>query len=222
MATRRMPSAAGLRSRGRCAARAMRPQEWIKNLLVFAGLLFSGQFDETGAVAAATVTFVAFCAMSSAGYLFNDFHDAELDRQHPEKRRRPIAAGELGVRDRGRVGRGAGADRARASALVGVDAEVGGLVRAYGVDTAAYSLVLKRLVILDVMTIAGLFLLRVSPAPSPSTPTPRSTCCSAPAMLALFLGFTKRRQEAMLEEQRSRTETRARCSSTTRSPSSTR
>ena len=82
----------------RAAIVAMRPQEWIKNLLVFAGLLFSGQFDEVDAVLAATVTFLAFCAVAGAGYLINDAHDAELDRQHPTKRFRPIAAGELSVR----------------------------------------------------------------------------------------------------------------------------
>ena len=77
---------------GRALLVAMRPQEWIKNLLVFAGLLFSGSFDEPAAIVDATLTFVAFCAISSAGYLFNDLHDVELDRRHPEKRQRPIAS----------------------------------------------------------------------------------------------------------------------------------
>ena len=74
---------------------AMRPPEWIKNLLVFAGLLFSGKLDQGAQVLDATLTFAAFCAISSAGYLFNDLHDAPFDRQHPEKRRRPIASGAL-------------------------------------------------------------------------------------------------------------------------------
>src|SRR6266508_5786833 len=81
----------------RAAIVAMRPQEWVKNLLVFAGLLFSAKFREFDAIVDATITFAAFCAIASAGYLINDVHDAELDRQHPTKRRRPIAAGELGV-----------------------------------------------------------------------------------------------------------------------------
>src|ERR687892_2246348 len=76
---------------------ALRPQEWIKNLLVFAGLLFSGQLDEGDQVLAAVLTFIAFCAISSAGYLFNDLRDRELDRLHPDKRRRPIASGALAV-----------------------------------------------------------------------------------------------------------------------------
>src|SRR5206468_6289955 len=74
---------------------AIRPQEWIKNVLVFAGLLFSGKVDEFGAVGTATLAFVAFCAISSAGYLVNDLKDVEFDRIHPSKRNRPIAAGEL-------------------------------------------------------------------------------------------------------------------------------
>ena len=81
----------------RAAIVAMRPQEWVKNLLVFAGLLFSAKFEELDAIAA-TRHLRAFCAVASAGYLINDAHDAELDRQHPTKRRRPIAAGELSIR----------------------------------------------------------------------------------------------------------------------------
>src|SRR5215213_10178682 len=73
--------------------RALRPQEWIKNLLVFAGVLFSGRLDQSGAVGDAVLTFAAFCAISSAGYLLNDLRDREHDRLHPEKRHRPIASG---------------------------------------------------------------------------------------------------------------------------------
>src|SRR2546422_5691216 len=74
---------------------SMRPPEWIKNLLVFAGLLFSGKLDEGAQIVDATLAFTAFCAISSAGYLFNDLHDAPLDRRHPAKRHRPIASGVL-------------------------------------------------------------------------------------------------------------------------------
>src|SRR3954454_23480205 len=74
---------------------AMRPPEWIKNVLVFAGLLFSQKLKQGPQVVDATITFAAFCAISSAGYLFNDLRDAPHDRQHPKKRRRPIASGEL-------------------------------------------------------------------------------------------------------------------------------
>src|SRR5215213_8233698 len=92
--------------------RALRPQEWIKNLLVFAGVLFSVGLDQSGATADALITFVAFCSMSSAGYLLNDIRDRELDRLHPEKRHRPIASGAVAA--------GTAAGLAVGLALVGI------------------------------------------------------------------------------------------------------
>ena len=179
--------------------RSLRPQEWIKNLLVFAGLLFSGQLDEGGQVLDATLAFAAFCAISSAGYLFNDLRDVEHDRRHPEKRRRAIAAGELAP---GTAAAWAVALAAVAVAipLIAVDAEAAGLVALYGAITVAYSLVLKRLVIIDVMTIASLFLLRVIAGAVAVEAQASEFLLLCTGMLALFLGFTKRRQEAMLEQ----------------------
>jgi 4-hydroxybenzoate polyprenyltransferase len=177
---------------------ALRPQEWIKNLLVFAGLLFSGQLDEGDQVLAATLTFVAFCGISSAGYLLNDLLDREHDRRHPEKRRRPIASGVVAP---GTAAAVAVVLAAGALALgFVIESEVGGLVAAYAAITAAYSLLLKRLVILDVMTIASLFILRVVAGAVAVEAQASEFLLICTGMLALFLGFTKRRQEAMLEE----------------------
>jgi 4-hydroxybenzoate polyprenyltransferase len=178
---------------------AMRPREWIKNLLVFAGLLFSGKLDEGAQVIDATAAFAAFCAISSAGYLFNDLRDAVHDRQHPEKRLRPIASGELSVAV-ARVSAAVLAAIGVAVGLIGVSAELAGVVALYGVITAAYSLILKQLVILDVMTIASLFLLRVVAGAVAVEAHASEWLLLCTAMLALFLGFTKRRQEAMSEE----------------------
>ena len=139
---------------------SLRPQEWVKNVLVFAGIVFSRSFDEPGAVADVLVTFVAFCAVSSAGYLFNDLRDVEHDRRHPDKRRRPIASGALAESTAGVVAVVL-AIFAVVAPLVLVSAEVAAIVAVYAVATVMYSIVLKRLVIIDVMTIAGLFLLRV-------------------------------------------------------------
>jgi 4-hydroxybenzoate polyprenyltransferase len=177
---------------------AMRPSEWIKNLLVFAGLLFSQKLRQGPQVVDATVAFVAFCAISSAGYLFNDLRDAPLDRRHPEKRLRPIASGELGS---GTAWTASVVLTAVALAVsfAFVSAEVAGLVALYGVTTAAYSLVLKRLVILDVMTIAALFILRVVAGAVAVEAHASEWLLLCTGMLALFLGFTKRRQEAMTE-----------------------
>jgi UbiA prenyltransferase family len=178
---------------------AMRPSEWIKNLLVFAGLLFSQKLKQGPQVVDATITFAAFCAVSSAGYLFNDLRDVAHDRQHPKKRRRPIASGELkpATAVAASIALAAGAV---AIAVVAVSAEVAALVALYGAITVAYSVELKRLVILDVMTIAALFLLRVVAGAVAVEAHASEWLLLCTAMLALFLGFTKRRQEAMLEQ----------------------
>jgi 4-hydroxybenzoate polyprenyltransferase len=176
---------------------ALRPQEWVKNLLVYAGLVFSGKFDELDAIAAATVTFIAFCMVASAGYLVNDAQDVEEDRQHPKKRRRPIAAGELSVRT--------AIILAAVLAVVGLAAAtaleptVGAVVFAYAVGTTLYSYVLKHEVILDVMTIAGLFVLRVLAGALAVDADASAYLLLCTGMVALFLGFTKRRQEATSE-----------------------
>ena len=185
---------------------ALRPQEWIKNLLVFAGVIFSLQFDDGAALLDATIAFVAFCGISSAGYLFNDLRDREHDRLHPDKRSRAIASGAL-------------APETAATAAIGlaafaillpwatVSAEVAGMVAIYAVVTVAYSLFLKRLVILDVMTISGLFILRVVAGAVAVDATASEYLLVCTAMLALFLGFTKRRQEAILEGEPAATST---------------
>jgi 4-hydroxybenzoate polyprenyltransferase len=176
---------------------ALRPQEWIKNLLVFAGVLFSGRLDESGALGDALIAFIAFCGISSAGYLFNDLRDREHDRRHPDKRNRPIASGAVSA---GTAGGLAVVLAVGAIALgFAVEPEVAGLVALYGVITTAYSLGLKRLVIIDVMTIASLFILRVVAGAVAVGAHASEFLLICTGMLALFLGFTKRRQEAMLE-----------------------
>jgi 4-hydroxybenzoate polyprenyltransferase len=186
------------RSPLRAALKTARPQEWIKNLFVFAGLLFSGKFNQPHDVLEATLTFVAFCAISSAGYYVNDLVDVELDRKHPKKRFRPLAAGELSE----------GAARAIAPllALVGVGIgfaavnwEVGLMVIGYAVVQLAYSFWLKQVVILDVMTLATVFILRVAAGAVAVDAHASEWLLLCTGMLALFLGFTKRRQEAVSE-----------------------
>jgi 4-hydroxybenzoate polyprenyltransferase len=178
--------------------RALRPSEWIKNLLVFAGVLFSGRLDSGDAIVDAVLTFIAFCAISSAGYLLNDIRDRDLDRLHPEKRDRPIASG--------LVSTGTAATLALILAVAAiaigfaVKPEVAGLVVLYAAITTAYSLWLKRLVIIDVMTIGSLFILRVVAGAVAVGAHASEFLLICTGMLALFLGFTKRRQEAMLEE----------------------
>ena len=201
---------------GRALVVAMRPPEWIKNLLVYAGLLFSQQFDDPGRVLDATLVFVAFCAISSAGYLVNDLRDAPFDRRHPEKRHRAIARGEL-AEPVARTWAVVLAIAAIVLPLAAVSAEVAGLVALYGATTIAYSVVFKRLVILDVMTIASLFILRVVAGAVAVDAEASEWLLVCTAMLALFLGFTKRRQEAM-EEMSGPTESSADASGSAGSP----
>jgi 4-hydroxybenzoate polyprenyltransferase len=183
----------------RAALVALRPLEWVKNLFVLAPLLFGAKLDDASALAAAATTVVAFCAVSSAGYLVNDSLDVEFDRRHPVKRYRPIASGALPV--------SVAVWLAVLLACLGVglaaavELEVAAVVVGYGVLTVAYSTVLKHLVILDVMAIAGCFLLRVIGG-SVAVDVPASDwLLFCTGMLALFLGFTKRRQEAVREDQ---------------------
>jgi 4-hydroxybenzoate polyprenyltransferase len=179
---------------------AIRPSDWIKNLLVFAGVLFSGKLDQSGQLVDATLTFACFCAISSAGYLFNDLHDVALDRRHPEKARRPIASGALPA-SLAWAASGVLAALAVAISALLVSPEVAGLVASYGTITVLYTVIVKRLVILDVMAIASLFILRVVAGAVAVDAKASEFLLICTGMLALFLGFTKRRQEAILERE---------------------
>jgi 4-hydroxybenzoate polyprenyltransferase len=186
------------RSPLRAAVKTGRPQEWIKNLFVFAGLLFSGKFNHPADVLAATLTFVAFCGISSAGYFVNDLVDVELDRRHPKKRFRPLAAGELSEAAAKTIAPLL-AIAAIALSFAAVNWEVGLMVIGYGIAQMAYSLGLKQVVIVDVMTLAGLFILRVAAGAVAVDAHASEWLLLCTGMLALFLGFTKRRQEAVSE-----------------------
>jgi 4-hydroxybenzoate polyprenyltransferase len=175
---------------------ALRPDEWVKNSFVYAALLFSGQFDFHSALQA-TGAFAAFCAVASSGYLVNDILDVELDRRHPTKRFRAIAAGALPIATAQMVAAGL-AVSGLLVALV-VSPAVCGLVAAYGALTLAYSVALKKMVIIDVMAIAGCFLLRVLTGAVAIGVPASSWLLVCTGMVSLLLGFTKRRQEAVLE-----------------------
>ncbi len=186
------------RSTMQAALVSIRPKEWIKNILVFAGLLFGHKFGDTGAVATAVLTFIAFCAISSAGYLINDINDVEFDRAHPSKQNRPIAAGQLSVRTATAMAIALTVG-ALALAFAAVNWKVGLMVAGYGAAQLAYSFGLKQIVIVDVMTIAGLFILRVAAGAQAVDAHASEWLILCTGMLACFLGFTKRRQEAVSE-----------------------
>ena len=178
--------------------RTMRPLEWIKNLFVFAPIFFSGEAEQLDKLALTGMVFVAFSAMSSAVYIFNDVRDREFDQTHPAKRDRPIASGALPV---GVAVAWACLLATGAVALVYSAPPVVAVVVAYGGMNVLYSLALKHVVILDVFTIAAGFVLRVFAGGVIIHVEPSSWLIMATFLLSLFLGLAKRRHELLLMKQ---------------------
>src|SRR2546422_6745407 len=136
-------------SRLRAALVSLRPRQWTKNLLLFAGIIFAAKLGDLSRWVEALAAFAAYCAASSASYLVNDVRDAPHDRMHPSKRLRPIAHGELSLRL---------AEALAAALVVGAALLVAplGLASILFLGTflalqAAYTLSLKHVVLLDVM-----------------------------------------------------------------------
>ena len=173
--------------------RAMRPQQWTKNALVFAALVFDLKFFDLGPVASTLLAFVAFCLASSAMYLINDLRDIAADQAHPRKRFRPLASGALPIA----VARPAAVMLIIAALGVGwlVRPEFAGVVLAYLLLMAGYNLGLKQQPIVDVMVIAFGFVLRAAGgAVALDVPiSPWLYVCTA--LLSIFLGLAKRRSE---------------------------
>ncbi len=137
---------------------AMRPRQWAKNVLVFAAPLAAGRLFEPDILIPSLGAFVAFCLISSATYLINDVRDVEIDRNHPRKQRRPIAAGHLPA--------GVAVVAAVVLAIAAIalsfaiSLALGGVVIAYAVFTLAYSLALKHEPVIELALLAMGFLLR--------------------------------------------------------------
>jgi 4-hydroxybenzoate polyprenyltransferase len=177
---------------------AMRPSQWFKNTFVLAALVFSRHLFDVAYVQRTALGFVSFCLVSSAVYLFNDMRDMAADQEHPTKRLRPIASGRLGTR----TATYAAVVLSLAALSIGflLSTVFGGIVFLYAVLNVAYSLRLKDVVILDVMTIASGFLLRAIAGAVVIGVTISTWFIICTTLLALFLGFVKRRQELILLE----------------------
>lgn len=173
--------------------RAMRPLQWTKNAVLLAALVFDRKLFEPDAVIRAVVAVLVFCALSSGVYLINDVRDAASDRLHPTKRHRPVAAGELSPRFAVAV----------AILLFGVGLATAWFVRLPFMAVSAgyvalmmlYSLGLKQVVILDVFAIAAGFVLRAAGGAVALTVTISPWLLVCTMLLALFIGFGKRRHE---------------------------
>jgi 4-hydroxybenzoate polyprenyltransferase len=174
----------------------LRPKQWTKNAIVFAGLVFAKKLGDPSAVLLALAAFVIFCLLSSVVYVINDMLDVEGDRQHPKKRFRPLAAGDISM--------------TQARVLVGVlllatlppafllNPMFGLVASIYFISNVAYSLRLKHVVILDVFMIASGFVLRAIAGAVVIRVeiSPWFLLCTT--LAALFLALAKRRHEMVL------------------------
>ena len=172
---------------------SMRPRQWLKNLVVFAALIFAKKLVFLPSLGRAAAAFVLFCCASGAVYIVNDLFDADRDRKHPQKARRPIASRALGVQP---------AVTAvilllTVSLIAGfaLSLPFGAVLLTYVVVNLVYSFWLKEVVIIDVMVIASGFVLRaVAGALIIDVPISHwLIMCTI--LLSLFLALCKRRQE---------------------------
>jgi len=183
----------------RDVARLLRPEQWVKNLLVFAALVFAKRLFVAESAARAVLAFVSFCLLASASYVLNDLHDAEKDRLHPAKRRRPLAAGRVSPRAAAALAAGLAAGGfGLASSLGRGFVEI---VLGYAVLQLAYCFALKNVVILDVMALATGFVLRAAAGGVAISVDVSPWLIICTFLLALFLGFSKRRHELVLLEE---------------------
>jgi 4-hydroxybenzoate polyprenyltransferase len=172
---------------------ALRPKHWVKNIFVFAPAVFGHRILNSADLLSTAAVFGLFCMLSSAIYLINDIADREKDRLHPVKRMRPIAAGSLQVGSAVVLALLLGGT-ALAGALW-LNIEFAQIALGYLVLNLAYSFFLKNVVILDVMVVSSGFLLRVWAGAVAIGVVMSHWLVLCTALIALFLGFVKRRQE---------------------------
>lgn len=187
----------------RAIIRELRPKQWLKNSLLFLGVLYALQFTNIPLLIHAFIGFAAFCCISSAGYVFNDLRDLDLDRMHPTKRFRPIAAGQLSTH----------AAYALASLLflagLGLAATLGpaflAITAAYIFVTSSYSVWWKHVVLIDAFAISAGFVLRAV-AGTVAVNVPMSPWLYVCTVLgSLVISFGKRRAEMAEMEQTAET-----------------
>ncbi len=173
-----------------------RPAQWIKNIFVFTALMFSGMLLNIHSIIEAVIAFAAFCLASSSIYFLNDFKDIKRDKLHPVKSKRPLASGSVlpvwGI---------AGFLFLSTTSIVlsyfqlGITTTL--IIATYIIMNIAYSMGLKNLVIIDVLIIAGGFVLRILAGAAAISAMPSAWLILCAVTVSLFLGFTKRRSEVV-------------------------
>lgn len=178
--------------------RLIRPKQWIKNLFVFSALIFAKHVFELVFFQKVALAFLYFCLISACVYTLNDIVDQKRDRLHPKKKTRPIASG-LISRTEALVFLGILLPAALMASFM-LDMYFGIVILLYFANNILYSFKVKNLVILDVMSIALGFLLRVIGGALVIKVyiSPWILLCTL--LLSLFLGFSKRRNELVILE----------------------
>lgn len=183
--------------------RTMRPKQWLtKNIFIFAAVVFDSKLFVPGPfferpLGRTLIGFVLLCLISSTIYIINDIADVAADRQHPRKKHRPIPAGQLPIPIA--WGAAIAIGLLTLAASFALDATFGVIIVLYALLNLAYSFKLKHVVIVDVLIVSAGFVLRVAagvPLVIVERFSPWLYMCMA--LLALFLGFAKRRQEIVL------------------------
>jgi 4-hydroxybenzoate polyprenyltransferase len=176
----------------------LRPQQWTKNFVVFAGLIFSQNLGNSHLILKTVLGFILFCLLSSSVYIFNDLMDVESDRRHPSKRNRPIASGKI------RIPTAVLIMVLLAVLALGLSAWLSPVFAvtalAYFLLNLLYSVYLKNVVIIDVMCIAAGFVIRAVAGAVLIGVAISAWLIVCTTLLALFLGFGKRRHELVLLE----------------------
>ncbi len=175
----------------------MRPHQWIKNAFVAAPLFFTPKAISWAAVVHVALGVACFSAMASAIYILNDWRDREVDRMHPVKRLRPLAAGTINVATSMAVALGL-ALASGAVTLIVLPRGFAIVLAIYAVQNLAYTFWLKQIAILDVLSIAIGFVLRIYAGGELINVTPTVWIVACTLLLALFLAFAKRRDDLVL------------------------
>jgi len=178
---------------------SLRPQQWTKNLVIFAAVLFVNRFTDAGALLKVGAAFLLFCVLSGSVYLLNDLRDAERDRLHPIKRHRPVASGALPKNLAGVLG----VSLLSISLVAGfaLDVSFGAVAASYAAVAISYTFLLKNLVIIDILAVSAGFVLRVvaGAVVIHVETSPWILICTL--FLALLLSLGKRRSEILVLEQ---------------------
>ncbi len=146
-------------SRLRALAKVMRPHQWAKNVLVFVPMVLSHEYFDARMLLEGLLAFLAFSFAASSVYIVNDLLDLSADRRHKTKRRRPFAAGTVPIPQGLMLAAGLVASSVLLASMLAV--EFRWMLAAYFVATTAYSFSLKRMLLVDVLTLAGLYTARI-------------------------------------------------------------